>query len=211
MPTQGRTILSLGETMSRQDPVSKSDRALLLALAIILATVSAALGSAMTNHPNVAAPRIVAAPAAAPQDTVLAQVIAEHRCLSEALYYEARGEGIKGQQAVAEVVFRRMNVGTYGHSICAVVHEGENRPGCQFSFTCNGALHRPRDASAWLKSEQLAAQILTGAVTLHNTTGDATYYHAISVMPYWAPKLRKTAQIGNHVFYRDGAARVRKS
>ncbi len=211
MPTQGKPILSLGETMSRQDPVPKSDRTLLLALAIILATVSAVLGSAMTYHANPAAPRIVVTPAPAFQDTVLAQFIAEHRCLSEALYYEARGEGPKGQQAVAEVVFRRMNVGTYGHSICAVVHEGANRPGCQFSFTCNGALRRPRDASAWLKSEQLAAQILTGAVTLHNTTGDATFYHAVSVRPYWAPKLQKTAQIGNHIFYREGLGRTHRS
>ena len=111
----------------------------------------------------------MAAAAPAPQtaqDMVLAQLIAEHRCLSEALYYEARGEGRAGKKAVAEVVFHRMNTGNYGHSICAVVYEGSSHPGCQFSFTCNGDLHRPREAAAWQKSEQLAAQILTGEVPL---------------------------------------------
>lgn len=198
--------------MGRHDPVSKSDRSLLVALAIILATVSATLGSAMTYRSNTHVDRVTIAPApAGVQDSVLAQFIAEHRCLSEALYYEARGEGLKGQQAVAEVVFRRMNVGTYGHSICAVVYEGASHSGCQFSFACNGALNRPRDAAAWTRSEQLAAQILTGAVTLHNTTGNATFYHAVSVNPYWAPKLRKTAQIGNHIFYREGLGRTHRS
>lgn len=192
--------------MGRRDTVSKPDRALVAALAIVLATVSATLGAAMTYRPDEGAHRAVTAtlPPDA-QDEILAQLIAEHRCLSEALYYEARGEGARGQQAVAEVVFRRMNAGSYGRSICAVVYEGSRRPGCQFSFTCDGALHRPRDASAWERSEQLAAQILTGAVRLRNTTGDATYYHAVSVFPYWAPKLRRTAQIGNHIFYRQAS------
>ena len=99
-------------------------------------------------------------------DIVLTQLIAEHRCLSQALYYEARGEGRIGEQAVAEVVFHRMNAGNYGHSICAVVYEGSGHPGCQFSFTCNGALDRPREEFAWKKSEQLAAQILTGEAPL---------------------------------------------
>jgi len=186
------------------DAISRSDRVLFAALAVILATVSAALGSAMSYRPNVPS---MAASAPAPQsaqDMVLTQLVAEHRCLSEALYYEARGEGRRGEQAVAEVVFHRMNTGHYGHSICAVVYEGSSHRGCQFSFTCNGDLHRPREASAWKGSEQLAAQILTGEAPLRNATGGATNYHAISVNPYWVPALVKTAQIGNHIFYRGG-------
>ena len=88
----------------------------------------------------------------------MTQLLAEHRCLSEVLYYEARGEGAQGQKAVAEVVFHRMNAGNYGHSICAVVYEGAGHPGCQFSFTCNGDLKRPKDARAWRKAEKLAAR-----------------------------------------------------
>jgi spore germination cell wall hydrolase CwlJ-like protein len=190
--------------MHRNEATSRSDRVLFAALAIILATASATLGSAMSYRPNIL-PMAAAKPAPAPQsppDMVLTQLIAEHRCLSEALYYEARGEGRVGQQAVAEVVFHRMNVGNYGHSICGVVYKGSNHRGCQFSFTCNGDLHRPRQASAWKQSEQLAAQILTGEAPLRNATGGATNYHAVWVSPDWAPTLEKTARIGNHIFYR---------
>ena len=190
--------------MHRNDVISRSDRVLFAALAIVLATASATLGSAMSYTPSIAAkPAAAPAPPTA-HDVVLTQLVAEHRCLSEALYYEARGEGRIGERAVAEVVFHRMNAGHYGHSICAVVYEGSFHPGCQFSFTCDGALHRPREASAWKESEQLAAQILTGQVPLRNATGGATHYRAVRVSPFWAPTLRKTAQIGNHVFYRGG-------
>lgn len=199
--------------MRRHDPVAKSDRVLLLALAVMLATASAMLGSAMAHRSGQrAAEQAVTMPEPPDaHDAILTQLVSEHRCLSEALYYEARGEGPRGQQAVAEVVFRRMNKGSYGHSICAVVYEGSARHGCQFSFTCNGALHRPREQTAWMKSEELAAQILTGEVRLRNTTGDAIYYHAASVTPYWAPRLQKTAQIGNHIFYRENLGRTRRS
>src|SRR5579863_1806455 len=191
--------------MQPNNAISRSDRVLVIALAIVLSTASATLGSAM-NRP---APMAVTAnPVAAPappsaQDNALTQLIAEHRCLSQALYYEARGEGRVGEQAVAEVVFHRMNARNFGHSICAVVYEGSDHPGCQFSFTCNGDLHRPREELAWENAERLAAQILTGEVRLRNTTGGATHYHAVWVNPFWAPTLKKTAQIGNHIFYRN--------
>lgn len=193
------------------DAISRSDRVLVVAMAIVLATASAALGSAMSKHPDapvMSKPITVTVPTT-DTDSVLSQLIAEHHCLTQALYYEARGEGRIGEQAVAEVVFHRMNAGHFGHSICAVVYEGSGHPGCQFSFTCNGALGRPRDEAAWMKSEQLAAQILTGEVPLHNTTGGATHYHATWVNPFWAPTLKVTAQIGNHIFYR--ASRVHDS
>ena len=202
----------------KNDAISRSDRVLVAALSIILATASAALGSALTYHPPVlhvvAVPRPVAAPQPAiksAQDVVLTQLLAEHRCLSEVLYYEARGEGHSGQLAIAEVVFHRMNNGNYGHSICAVVYEGAGRPGCQFSFTCNGELAHSKQQSAWRDSEKLAAQILTGEVRLKNATGGATNFHAISVSPDWAPTLERTIQIGNHIFYRGGVGHWRDS
>jgi spore germination cell wall hydrolase CwlJ-like protein len=132
----------------------------------------------------------------------MTQLLAEHKCLSEVLYYEARGEGAGGQKAIAEVVFHRMNHGDYGHSICAVVYEGKGRPGCQFSFTCNGDMNRPKQMAAWRESEKLAAEILTGEVSLHNATGGAVNFHAVSVSPDWADTMDKTTQIGNHIFYR---------
>ncbi|HEU0096814.1 MAG TPA: cell wall hydrolase [Rhizomicrobium sp.] len=200
------------------DAISRSDRVLVAAMAIILATASAAIGAAMSNHPSTDKVAAVAAKpvvqvAEAPRlaaDSVMTQLLAEHKCLSEVLYYEARGEGAGGQKAIAEVVFHRMNTGKYGHSICAVVYEGKDRPGCQFSFACNGEMKRPKQFAAWRESEALAAQILTGQVSLKNATGGALNFHAVSVAPDWADTMDKTTQIGNHVFYR-GAPRVRSS
>ena len=187
--------------MPRNPQISRADRVMLTVMAVVLATVSAIAGAAANYRPAPAPVVIAAAPAA--QDMVLGQLIAEHRCLTEALYYEARGENRTGKKAVAEVVFHRMEAGNFGHSICAVVHEGAGRHGCQFSFNCNGDLNRPREAAAWLQSEELAAQILTGEERLGNTTGGATHYHAVYVRPFWAPALEKTAHIGRHIFYRS--------
>jgi len=186
--------------MYRNDPTARPDRILLTALAVVLAMVSAVFGAAMTYRPET--PVVVASAPALP--TVQEMMLREHRCLSEALYYEARGEGARGEKAVAEVVFHRMISGNYGGSICAVVYKGSDRKVCQFSFTCNGDLNRPREATAWNQAEQLAAQILTGEVRLNNSTSGATSYHAISVKPYWAPTLERTARIGKHIFYRGG-------
>jgi len=194
--------------MKTKDAISRSDRVLVAAMAIIIATASAAIGASMSYHPFTDKSSLAATPvvtAAAPAtDTVLTRLIAEHHCLSEVLYYEARGEGAGGQKAIAEVVFHRMNTGNYGHSICAVVYEGAGHSGCQFSFTCNGDLLRQKDHGAWREAEGLAARILTGEVRLANATGGATSFHAISVSPDWADTLERTTQIGNHVFYKGG-------
>lgn len=208
-------------TKKTNDALSRSDRVLIAALAIILATASAAVGASLTNHAaaaQIAAAKPVTIKIAPPveaklpgQDAAMTQLLAEHRCLSEVLYFEARGEGDKGQKAVAEVVFHRMNSGNYGHSICAVVYEGAGHPGCQFSFTCNGDLNREKEALAWTESERLAAEILTDQAWRKDSTGGATNYHAASVSPDWAPTLEKTGQIGNHVFYRGSAAHSRDS
>lgn len=191
------------------DAISRSDRVFVAAMGIILATASAAIGASMTNHPSTekiaVVPkqivRVVEAQSPA-TDAAMAQLLAEHKCLSEVLYYEARGEGDGGQKAIAEVVFHRLNHAQYGHSICAVVYEGKGRPGCQFSFTCNGEINRPKQMAAWRESEKLAAQILTGEVVLGNATAGALNFHAVSVSPDWADTMDKTTQIGNHIFYR---------
>lgn len=191
------------------DAISRSDRVLVVAMAIVIATASAAIGASLTYHPStgfVAKPVVVQMAEVAPMpatDAAMNQLLAEHKCLSEALYYEARGEGAGGQKAVAEVVFHRMNHGNYGHSICAVVYEGKEKPGCQFSFTCNAAiLKRAKQPEEWRQAELLAAQILTGQVALKNSTGGALNYHAVSASPDWAETMDRTTQIGNHVFYR---------
>ncbi len=136
----------------------------------------------------------------------------ELKCLTEAIYHEARGEGVTGRFAVAEVVINRKNDDRYPDTICGVVYQGRldgldaNRLlGCQFSFTCDGSLKRRIDRKHWKDSQDLAEVVLHGFGT--ELTADATHYHATYVRPYWAPTLKRTAKIGKHVFYRWGSRR----
>jgi len=139
---------------------------------------------------------------------------AQSECLAEALYYEARGEGPDGEKAVAEVVLQRTRDRNYPRTICGVVYDGvqPNRHDCQFSFACDGTLLRPKDKDGytWSQVRQLAEKILTGAVKLAGETGHAIAYHSVDAAPAWADTMLKTAQIGNHIFYRrDPAAKFR--
>jgi spore germination cell wall hydrolase CwlJ-like protein len=142
-------------------------------------------------------------------DPALAQLVSEHKCLSEALYYEARGEGARGQMAVAEVIFHRLHNKHYPHTICGVVYQGKDTKECQFSFACLKHA-KNKDETEWDSAQMLAAQILTGVARMKDVTSDATHFHTISVSPEWAGHLVKTIQIGNHIFYRD-APLTRKS
>jgi spore germination cell wall hydrolase CwlJ-like protein len=118
-------------------------------------------------------------------------------CLAQALYYEARGEGQRGQEAVAEVILHRARSGAHGKTICNVVRERG-----QFSFVTDGSMRRKLDTGAWENAEDLADQILQGKIVT-GITQRALYYHAVSVRPDWADSMVRTVQIGNHVFYRE--------
>jgi hypothetical protein len=142
---------------------------------------------------------------------VLERMLAEQRCLAEAMYYEARGEGVDGEKAIAEVVFHRMRSPGYPHSICGVVYQGAaTGHGCQFSFTCNGEMDAAKTSGAWARAKRLAGRILTGLIQLGDMTEDAIAFHAVAVQPGWGDSLVRTIQIGNHVFYRR-ATRTRSS
>jgi spore germination cell wall hydrolase CwlJ-like protein len=124
---------------------------------------------------------------------------AQH-CLSLAVYYEAGSEPILGQYGVAQVVLNRVRHPAWPHSVCGVVFQGsERRTGCQFTFTCDGALSRKPTGRAWQVAQGVASASLNGFVMPE--VGHATHYHTDWVAPYWAPTLRKLKQIGTHIFY----------
>ena len=128
------------------------------------------------------------------------------------MYYEARGEGVAGEKAVAEVVMQRVKNLDYPKTVCGVVYDGvqPNRRDCQFTFACDGTLRRPRDKAAWSRVRVLAERIMTGDVKLSGITHNATAYHNVDVSPEWADGMLQTAQVGNHVFYkRDPSAQAR--
>jgi hypothetical protein len=122
-------------------------------------------------------------------------------CLTAAVYYEAASETAAGQAAVAQVVINRMRHPAFPKTICGVVFQGQERTtGCQFSFTCDGAMARVPSVAGWARARAVAAAALNGAVAPQ--VGMATHYHTDWVAPYWAERLVKMTQIDTHIFYR---------
>ncbi|HEV2532459.1 cell wall hydrolase [Phenylobacterium sp.] len=123
-------------------------------------------------------------------------------CMTAAIYYEAGFESAEGQRAVAQVVLNRMRHPAFPKTVCGVVFQGADRTGggCQFTFTCDGALARKPDEVAWARARKVAEAALNGYVM--KQVGEATHYHAEYVAPYWSPTLVKVAVVGQHIFYR---------
>lgn len=131
---------------------------------------------------------------------------AEWQCLSEALYFEARGESLKGQFAVAEVILNRVAAAGYPDSVCGVVRQGASRKGgCQFSYVCDGKPEVIAEPEAWDRAGKVARLMLDGKGRERLTAG-ATHFHTQSVRPGWAQVFPQTARIGTHVFYRQPGA-----
>lgn len=134
--------------------------------------------------------------AASPADRARAS-----RCLTQAVYFEAALESDAGQAAVAQVVLNRVRDPNYPATVCGVVFQGAERvTGCQFSFTCDGAMSQAPVPWAWERARKVAERALSGHVAVQ--VGTATHYHADYVRPWWAPTLAKITKIGTHIFYR---------
>ena len=129
-------------------------------------------------------------------------LLAEHRCLAQVMYYEARGEGEQGERAVAEVVFDRLAQGTHGGTLCDVIFEGAGKTFCQFTFACDGSMRAVKEPEAWRTAQVLAARLMVGELSQMDDIKGATNYHATYVHPYWASRFEKIAKIGNHIFYK---------
>ncbi|KPP82514.1 MAG: Cell wall hydrolyses involved in spore germination [Oceanicaulis sp. HLUCCA04] len=125
----------------------------------------------------------------------------QQNCLAEAVYYEARGENLSGQMAVAEVVLNRVRHRAYPDDICGVVYQGSERAtGCQFSFACDGSTGRAPRGRAWRQSQLVAKHAMLGFAP--QVTRSATHFHTASVNPRWSSSLVQTRRIGYHIFYR---------
>lgn len=124
----------------------------------------------------------------------------EFQCLAEALYFEARGETVKGQFAVAEVILNRVDSKKFPNTVCGVINQGTGRKyACQFTYTCDGYAEVIREPKAYERVAKVARAMLDGAE--RSLTNGATFYHTKAVRPRWSTKFTHTATIGVHKFY----------
>jgi spore germination cell wall hydrolase CwlJ-like protein len=126
----------------------------------------------------------------------------QQQCLASGIYFEARGESVRGQAAVAQVILNRVRNPAYPSTICDVVYQNEDwRNRCQFSFACDNIKDRIRSQDHWKVAREVAMATTAGKVWLPEV-GSATHYHATYVRPNWAKTMKKVGRIGLHVFYR---------
>jgi hypothetical protein len=127
------------------------------------------------------------------------------KCLAEVIYFEARGEAVRGQMAVAQVVLNRAFSGKYPATVCGVVYQNAHRHlACQFTFACDGIPDVIREPDMWERAKTIAAEMLDGKLWLPEV-GKATHYHAYWVHPGWVREMTKMQRLGVHTFYRPRA------
>ncbi|MGB9113895.1 cell wall hydrolase [Bradyrhizobium sp.] len=127
------------------------------------------------------------------------------KCLTEAVYFEARGEAVRGQIAVAQVVMNRAFSGFYPNTVCGVVYQNKHRHlACQFTFACDDVADVVREPDMWDRAKKIAKAMLDGQLWLPEV-GKSTHYHAYWVRPSWVSEMKKMYKFGVHTFYRPRA------
>jgi spore germination cell wall hydrolase CwlJ-like protein len=124
------------------------------------------------------------------------------KCLANAVYFEARGEAVRGQIAVAQVVLNRVFSPFYPNDVCGVVYQNAHRHlGCQFTFACDGIPDVIAEPDAWARAKRIARDMLDGKLWMPEVA-KATHYHAYWVHPDWVNEMNKIYKLGVHTFYR---------
>jgi spore germination cell wall hydrolase CwlJ-like protein len=127
------------------------------------------------------------------------------KCLAEAVYFEARGEAVRGQIAVAQVVMNRTFSGRYPTTVCGVVYQNKHRHyACQFTFACDNNPDVIREPEMWERARKIAKAMLDGQIWLPEVA-KSTHYHAYYVRPSWVSEMTKMYRFGVHTFYRPKA------
>jgi len=127
------------------------------------------------------------------------------KCLADAVYFEARGEAVRGQIAVAQVVLNRAFSGFYPNTVCAVVYQNKHRHlACQFTFACDNVADVVREPEMWDRAKKIAKAMLDGQLWLPEVA-KSTHYHAYWVRPSWVHEMKKMYKFGVHTFYRPRA------
>jgi spore germination cell wall hydrolase CwlJ-like protein len=129
----------------------------------------------------------------------------QEKCLAEAVYFESRGEAVRGQIAVAQVVMNRAFSGFYPNTVCGVVYQNKHRHlACQFTFACDNVADVVREPDMWDRARKIAKAMLDGQLWLPEVA-KSTHYHAYWVRPSWVHEMKKMYRFGVHTFYRPRA------
>ena len=127
------------------------------------------------------------------------------KCLANAVYFEARGEQVRGQIAVAQVVMNRVFSPFYPNDVCGVVYQNAHRHlSCQFTFACDGIPDVVTEPDAWARAKRIARDMLDGKLWMPEVA-KSTHYHAYWVHPNWVNEMHKVYKLGVHTFYRPRA------
>jgi len=127
------------------------------------------------------------------------------KCLANAVYFEARGESVRGQIAVAQVVMNRVFSPFYPNDVCGVVYQNSGRHlACQFTFACDGIPDIVTEPDAWERARRIARDMLDGKLWMPEVS-KSTHYHAYWVHPDWVNEMKKVYKLGVHTFYRPRA------
>lgn len=121
-------------------------------------------------------------------------------CLARTIYWEAKGEGIAGMEAIANVVMNRLGHEGFPDTVCEVVRQGYERGACQFSWWCDGRSDNAQDAKPYEIAKEIARKALNRQI--EDRTGGALYFHQRAVSPQWSAKYVKTVELGEHIFYK---------
>ncbi len=120
---------------------------------------------------------------------------ADRNDLVNTIIAEAGGEGDEGMAGVASVIRNRAIA--RGKSPADIVREPHQFTG--YAKPGPDAQRAMQDPAMRARANTILESVLAGE--LPDPTGDADHYHAKSVTPDWAGKMRKTATIGAHEFY----------
>ena len=128
-------------------------------------------------------------------------------CLARSIYWEANRKDLAEMEAIANVVMNRLGHKGFPNTICGVVKQGHEQGACQFSWWCDGRSDKAREDEPYAHAKEIARKALNRQ--LKDRSDGALYFHHREITPYWSHEYMKTAEIGEHVFYKPAGGKAK--
>jgi spore germination cell wall hydrolase CwlJ-like protein len=128
-------------------------------------------------------------------------------CLARSIYWEANRKDNDEMEAIANVVMNRLGHKGFPNTICGVVKQGHEQGACQFSWWCDGRPDDAKEDEPYANAKEIARKALNRQ--LKDPTDGALYFHNRKVTPNWSSEYIKTAEVGEHLFYKPAAGKAK--